>query len=271
MKKNSMIAIVTIILLGGVIGVYVYLRYNQPQPETTQIEVPPPAPVAQTAPAPLVQQVIETPTAPSELPDLDDSDKLMVDTVATLLQNKSLLLLFYDKQIIRKWVATIDSLPRSRVPVSMRPVKRVNGQFIAEGAENHTSISIRNAARYSAYMKIAEVIDSQKLVDVYVRLYPLFQQAYKELGYPKMYFNDRLLLVIDNLLAAPDIKEPIMLIRPKVFYLFADPKLEACSAGQKIMRRIGNANEEKIKTKLRDIKQQMMLHMRNKKVEALNK
>ena len=39
---------------------------------------------------------------------------------------------------------------------------------------------------------------------VYERLYPLFQQAYEDLGYPGKYFNDRLVEVIDHLLQTPE-------------------------------------------------------------------
>jgi hypothetical protein len=117
-------------------------------------------------------------------------------------------------------------------------------------------------------VRIAELIDAQKLGDVYVRLYPLFQQAYEELGYPKKYFNDRLLAVLDHLLATPDLNEPVKLVQPNVFYVYADPDLEARSAGQKILMRMGSKNEAKIKAKLREIKQQVMLHMHDKKADS---
>jgi len=44
-------------------------------------------------------------------------------------------------------------------------------------------------------------------------------------------------------------------VQPKVFYVYADPKLEALSAGQKILLRMGSANAEQIKAKLREIRQ----------------
>ena len=43
---------------------------------------------------------------------------------------------------------------------------------------------------------------------LYRRLYPLFQQAYAELGYPTGHFNDRLVEVVDHLLAAPEPTQP---------------------------------------------------------------
>ena len=58
-------------------------------------------------------------------------------------------------------------------------------------------------------VRALESIDSAKLVALYVRFYPLFQQAYAELGYPSRYFNDRLFEVIDHLLATPDVRGPI--------------------------------------------------------------
>jgi hypothetical protein len=59
---------------------------------------------------------------------------------------------------------------------------------------------------------------------------------------------------MDHLLTAPEIKEPINLIRPKVFYQFADPQLEALSAGQKILVRIGVDNTQRVKSKLRELR-----------------
>jgi len=44
-------------------------------------------------------------------------------------------------------------------------------------------------------------------------------------------------------------------VQPKVFYEYADPKLEVLSAGQKILLRMGSANAEQIKAKLREIRQ----------------
>jgi hypothetical protein len=90
-----------------------------------------------------------------------------------------------------------------------------------------------------------------------VHFYPLFQQAYQALGYPNGYFNDRLVVTIDNLLAAPDITTDIAVVRPNVMYQFADPKLEDLSAGQKLMLRMGPTNAAIVKAKLRELRAQV--------------
>ena len=100
----------------------------------------------------------------------------------------------------------------------------------------------------------AEAIDTSRLTGFYVRLYPLLQQAYVELGYPKGYFNDRVIVVIDHLLAAPEPPPPVYVTQPRIVYEFADPALEELSAGQKAMVRVGLDNERRMKAKLRDIR-----------------
>ena len=98
-------------------------------------------------------------------------------------------------------------------------------------------------------------MDTRKIVSLYFHFYPLFQEAYNNLGYKSAYFNDRLVAAIDDLLAAPEIKDPVELVQPSVFYKFADPRLEALSSGQKIMLRIGGDNAAKVKVKLRELRQ----------------
>ena len=84
----------------------------------------------------------------------------------------------------------------------------------------------RNGQRYAPYIAAFESVDTTRLTDFYQRYYPLFQEAYVELGYPSGYFNDRLIEVIDHLLTAPEPKGPLKLTQPKVLYEFAsmDPE-----------------------------------------------
>jgi hypothetical protein len=265
--KNNIVIAVLVVVLGGSIAAYFYWQQHQRQPEPVHVQAPPPAPPP-TAPGPVVQQVVETVPAHPPLPELSGSDRFMLDTLAGLVGSKSSMRLFHTGRIIRNIVATIDNLPRRRAPISVMPVKPAQGAFLTEGPEDDKAISPENATRYAPYVRIADAIDARKLVEVYVRLYPLFQQAYEELGYPKKYFNDRLLVTIDNLLAAPEPDEPVKLVRPHVFYLYADPGLEARSAGQKILMRMGGRNEARIKARLREIKRELLLHMREEKVES---
>ena len=263
MKRNISIAVAVMIILGG-IAAYFFWSGNQPEPETAQVQAPPPKP----APKVEVRQVIEAPPEAPPLPALADSDTFLLDALAGLINNKSLMEFLVNERIIHRIVATIDNLPRRRVPMSVMPVKRVPGKFLTSGKDDNLTISTQNAARYAPYMKIAETIDTKKLVGLYIHLYPLFQEAYEGIGYPGKYFNDRLIVALDDMLAAPDINEPVKLVQPSVYYQFADPNLEGRSIGQRIMMRIGSKNEAVIKAKLNEIKQELKSHMREQKIEG---
>jgi hypothetical protein len=202
-------------------------------------------PIAQATPAPAS-------TAP--LPALDASDTDVASALLALAGGGTLDGLLHRDQIIRRVVATVDALPRQSVGTNILPLKTPKGAFLVEQADGVITSSPRNAQRYAPYMQILEGVDSRALVAWYVAHYPLFQQAYRDLGYPKGYFNDRLVVAIDDMLAAPVPDAPVQLVQPKVFYRYADPGLEARSAGQKLLMRLGAEDEARLKAKLRQIR-----------------
>lgn len=187
------------------------------------------------------------------LPALPESDATLADGVNRVL-GKSVRDLLITRDLARNFVATVDNLPRHKLPPRLLPVKAVPGQTAATGEGTSLSLAPTNYSRYKPYVKHVKELDTPRLVALYFHFYPLFQQAYEELGYPKKQFNDRLIEVIDDLIAAPQPSGPISLVRPKVMYEFADADLEELSAGQKILVRMGGENAEATKTKLREIR-----------------
>jgi hypothetical protein len=162
------------------------------------------------------------------------------------------------QNIVRHIVVTVDNLPRKKLAVDLRPVKPTGGQTLTATQGEITTLSPENFQRYAPLMRVLEKTDVKALAVVYERLYPLFQQAYEDLGYPGKYFNDRLVEVIDQLLQTPEVTTPLQLTQPKVFYEYADAELEARPAGQKLLIRMGPANERLIKAKLRDFRAEIV-------------
>lgn len=196
---------------------------------------------------------IQIPTEP--LPKLDGSDSEISMAINSLIEGKALTGLFSFKSFIRHFVVTVDNMTNQKIPQRYVFTRRVPDKFAVIKQEFDTALlDSKNFKRYSAYVNLFDVVDSKKLLTVYIRFYPLFQEAYEALGYPDRYFNDRLIQVIDHLLAAPEIEGSINLVRPKVFYQFADPELESLSAGQKILLRIGYENALRVKSKLRELR-----------------
>ena len=256
--------VIAVVILGGALAAYYYWQQTQPEPKAVEVTALPP-PIA--PPKPVLRQVVKVPEAQSPLPQLGESDSFILEALASLMGKESVMKIFRVEQIIHNIVVTIDNLPNQSLPVNAMPITPVPGNLVASVTDGEMSLSPTNAARYTSYVHLAGVVNTEKLVALYLRLYPLFQKSYEELGYPNKYFNDRVIEVIDNLLAAPDIKEPVKLVQPKIVYVYADPDLEGRSIGQRTLMRIGSENEAKVKTKLQEIRQELFLHMHAEEVQ----
>jgi Protein of unknown function (DUF3014) len=245
------------IVIAALIAIGVYYRYYSAAPATP---APHPAAAPQPTaapPAPAIQHPIPSTAeqqAQQPLPPLDQSDPVVRDSLAGLVGKPAVAKFLVSHHVIRDIVVTVDNLPRSKVAAELRPVQPTSGETLVNSQGGSTVLSQQNYARYAPFMDVVRSIDPKALAAVYFRLYPLFQQAYESLGYPGKYFNDRLVQAIDSLLATPDVPGPIMLVRPKVFYQFADPKLEALPAGQKLLIRMGPQSASIIKAKLQQLR-----------------
>ncbi|MCI0517439.1 MAG: DUF3014 domain-containing protein [Woeseiaceae bacterium] len=189
------------------------------------------------------------------LPPLDASDEYF-RLELTELYGDAIGRLLVESGLIEKIVATVDSLPRAHVAEKIRPVGRLEGEFAVDGQDGsgEYTLSPENYARYDALVQVVTTADITQVVGTYRRFYPLFQDAYINLGYPRGYFNDRLVEVIDHLLETPEPEEPVALVRPNVLYLYADVDLESRSSGQKLLMRMGAEHAARVKGTLREFR-----------------
>jgi len=269
------IVVAVLVLLAAAFFGWRWYQQQQQAPEATPVAAapndgtpPPPAP----APAPQSQEPrnpmdgIAVPDA--GLTNATDTDTRVMKALVDLFGSKNVADFLQFDGIVRRFVATVDNLAREQAPASAWPVQQTKQRFITSGQGDKQVIAANNAARYNPMVLFAESVDPAKAAKAYARLYPLFQQAYEELGYPGRYFNDRLVAVIDHLLQAPEPAGPVQVRlvevkgdipsqRPWVRYEYADPQLEAMSSGQKIMVRMGLENERKLKASMRAFREQI--------------
>lgn len=266
-KQTSFIGwFVAIIVVIAVVAAGVYLVRMAMRPAASEanpsVNVPVPS---SSAPVSAASTAIQHPIAQAEsspasastaaLPALVDSDASVLDALATLANGGDVRALLVPGQIISRVVATVDALPRHSMGSSyLLPLHTPKGSMQTEQANGVTLIGAGNTGRYDPYMTVLESVDPHALVAWYKHNYPLFQQAYRELGYPRGYFNDRLIAAIDDMLAAPELHDPIAVTRSGPRYVFVDPRLQSLSNGQKLMVRLGSANETQFKAKLRMIR-----------------
>ena len=243
------IPIVVVIALGA--ALYYGKRHREEQvaqPATVEMPAEPAAETPEHHP-------IETPASEQPLPTLPESDPSVQQSLEQVF-GRGLDRVLVPKDIVRHIVVTIDNLPRKKTAVQMWPVKPLGGELTTSGGDDAT-LSEANYARYKPLVTLATTADTMQLVALYKRYYPLFQQAYVDLGYPEGYFNNRLIDVIDHLLETPEVEGPVKLVQPGVFYEFADASLESRSSGQKLLLRMGRDNAAAVKLKLRELRREL--------------
>jgi hypothetical protein len=247
------------LLLAAAAGAAAWFFWNRTEPPpTVTAPMEQQAPVAEPAePLHPVEPLEVTPGEGElvELPPLEESDTYfalaLIDVFGPELET-----LLADEALIDKSVATVDNLTRSRVAEKIRPVGRLSGNFVvsAAGENGPFYLSPDNYARYRPLVNMVTGADLDELAATYRRFYPLMQEAFAQLGYPDGYFNDRVVAVIDHLLATPEPEEPVRLVQPHVLYEFADPELEALSGGQKLLLRMGPDHAARIREILTELR-----------------
>jgi len=215
---------------------------------------PPVLPARATDPAapPPIEHPLPEPSdeAAPPLPALADSDTFLLESIGELIGAQPAKDLVAVPGIARRIVATVDHLGRDKLPVLTRAVGPVPGSLAVVRDGDRITLAEANFARYAPYVALVERLDVGKLAALYRHIHPLLQQAYAEIGPPDRYFNDRVIAVIDDLLATPQVAGPIELEQPSVHFRFKDPALEARSSGQKLLLRMGEANATVVKERL---------------------
>lgn len=278
MNRGAWIAVivVAVVLVGIVIATQIGSNITQgeapaeqaaaeptPKPPEKRYPLPEPDDEAEPQPAPAddAQQAEAAPPKPKPepLPPLANSDQAVRSAVAKLDTGpKPLESFLVPDSVVRRMVVTVDNLDARPVSQRFRPVESVDGQMPVRRTGETILMDTANFTRYKPWVNTFTAMDADDAVDTYVRYYPLFQEAYEDAGYPDAYFNDRVIGLIDHLLATPAVTGPIELTQPKVFYQYADPDLERLSWGQKALIRMGPANAKAVKAQLRAIRAELV-------------
>lgn len=237
---------------------------REPPVAASDGRIAPPAPSLPVNEAP---PELLLPADPAELVGPGDITAALMQ----LLGREAVLKYLATTDFPRKAVATLDNLGREHAPVLAWPVVPTPGRFVPAGDAASTMIAAENAMRYWPFVGFIDSIDPAQAVDLYRRMYPTLQQAYRELGLPNRSLHARVLEVIDLLLATPEpaqpprvtlteVKGPIPSTQPWTRYQYADPAFERLSSGQKMLLRMGPDNRRVLKAKLGQIRQELQLN-----------
>jgi hypothetical protein len=215
--------------------------------------------VAQPASAPSIRHPMLSPAASTSTatPSFDS-------TLSDLFGNEAVKHLFRTDDFAHRFVATVDNLGRSAAPASIWPMNPASGRFLTSDTSSGEVIQPDNGLRYVPYVLLLEQVDMKRVAHAYAQNYPAFQHAYEEIGFPQGYFNDRLIEVLDLLIATPEAAPPIHVhrpvaagvqpTRPWLLYEFDDPALQSLTAGQRLLLRMGPIDERRVKKRLAELR-----------------
>lgn len=269
-RQGSAAPTAAVIVLAALIaagGWYAWSRFGAITPgkaasaPPVAASVPQPAPEAQPASQPpaLVPAAAEDPVKAEDI----------ASALTRMLGRDAVLKFLETTDFPRRFVATLDSLGREQAPQSVWPVRPTPGRFLTAGEGDKTTVAADNGLRYAPFVAFVGSVNAAQAVDLYQRMYPVLERAYRDLGFPDRPLNARVFEVIDLLLATPEptqplqvtlteVKGPIAAPRPWTRYEYDDPRFQRLAAGQKMLLRMGPDNRKVLKAKLRQLRQELL-------------
>lgn len=270
----GIVAIIIAAIITFVIYYYVIAEgeeQNVTAPITTVVE-PAALPETPVEPEVVTPEIIEPDLEPEVeevvdlepeiiLPTLDESDSWFSGKLANLTWRKELLKLMVTEDMIRRFVVFTDNFSQGTLAYEHAPVVEPTSKFsaIEEKAQQGSKWQWdeSNTRRFSLYVDLLRSMDSEMLVQWYVELKPLIDQAYQELGYPDDEFGDVLQEAISKVLDMEIPKALPELERPSVMYKYKDESLESLDDAEKLLLRLGKENLLVIKSVMLEINEKL--------------
>lgn len=235
----------------------------QPEPEppavaaVEPIVAPPPveviAPEPEPEPAP-----VEDDAPVIQLPSLNASDDFVFEGLRAMGNGAALVRLLAEDQIVRKFVVFVENISRGEFPQTGLPYRGIEQEMPVRNIDENLFVMDESAhARFDQFIETFIAIDTDAAMIFYRTLSPLFQQAYAEIGFRNVSFDNTLRRAINNVLNTSHVEEPYQLVRPSLMYLYADADIENLQAVHKQLIRIGPDNTRRLKAKLAQFIEQL--------------
>lgn len=157
------------------------------------------------------------------------------------------------KDLIRKFVVSVDNVANGMSPKGHVDFFSPGGAFRVSRTKAGTFVDPAGYARYAPVVGVVTALDATAAVRLYRAVEPLLQEAYNELGYPGVDFDDTLVKAMGELLETPVVEGPIPVRQKVLSYAMTDEALESLSPAQKQLLRMGPKGVEAVQAKIREV------------------
>jgi len=230
------LAIAILAILAAVVALYYFVFMKKTKPTEA------PAPTAEAVqPAEAAEVPAEPAVEPLAFPPvpLNASDAAVREFAAALSVDPEFAKWLLTRDLIRKFVVSVDNVANGLSPKPHVDFFAPQGAFRVARTREGTLVDRASYARYDPVVRVALSVDAAAAARLYQALDPLLQEAYNELGYPGVDFDDTLVRAMAELLETPVVEGPIELEQKVLSYAMTDPVLEALSPAQKQLLRLG--------------------------------
>ena len=198
-----------------------------------------------------------------ELPPLGASDELVRRTAAELSSRPALAEWLATDSLVRRFVGAVVQVAAGRSPRDELAFMEPERDFSVRDPGAPTAPAVVDPASYRRYDAVAATVaslDTRGTAELYRRLRPLFQEAYRDLGFREGSFDGTLARAVETLLAVPVPEGPVEVVPSGAdAWEYGDPQLEALAPAQKHLLRMGPENIRRVQGKLRELAEALEL------------
>ena len=250
-KKIRGLAIAILVVLAAAAAVYYFVFMKKPAAPAASQE-----PQAESAtPAGGEKAAAGGMGEPLAFPSvaLGESDPAIREFAAALSTNPEFAKWLLTKDLVRKFVVAVDNIANGLSPKPHIDFFSPSGQFRVVRTKGGTLVDEASYSRYDPVAGVVLSVDPAAAVRLYRAVKPLLQEAYRDLGYPGVDFEDTLVRAMAELLGTPVVEGPVKLEQKILSFAMTDEKLEGLSPAQKQLLRLGPKGVRAVQGKLRDL------------------
>lgn len=212
-----------------------------------------PAPVETATQAPQAAAAPDAPVAP--VSDVDARSALQpVSSDPAFLRWLGAI-----EDVIGRWAVVTDNLDHGESPRKAMEAVGPKDPFRVAQRGGRTFMAAGSYARYDEFAGAVASVNVKTLADVYRKLHPALEAAYRALGYPGGSLDAAAARALRRIEAAPVVDGEVELVPERGFYLYADPKLEGLRQVEKHLVRMGPKNERAVQAKAKELREALGL------------
>lgn len=187
------------------------------------------------------------------LPPLDETDPLVRQLVERLSAHPTVAAWLTTDGLILNFVVVTSRIANGQTPVAELKAVGPIPRFRIRKSAGDLFVDPSTYRRYDRHAAAVSSLDARGTARLYATLKPRIADAYGRLGHRGAEFDLVLERAIIELLNVPVVDGDVELAPHGTVYAFADERLQAMSAAQKQLFRMGPQNVRTVQGKLREI------------------